>query len=279
LQQSKRCLSVFLAVAVALALFGAQRACLAADNAVQILEQRQGETVSLVAKLTNALDVTMTVSGDLENLTPSTPLPTTIDSDGKPEVPIVSLHVVDRTKPYKYSYRISWKPGGRQKGEPHPYDYALPYKDGPHRVRQGFLGAFSHYTGSQDEYAIDWTMPIGTEIYAARAGTVSAFRSDVEDGGPNNKYKADYNYIVIRHEDGTYAEYLHLDRDGVKVSLGDKVTQGQLIGVSGNTGFTSEPHLHFAVFNTVSGTLRKTVPIRFFLPSGKRVTVQEGRSY
>jgi murein DD-endopeptidase MepM/ murein hydrolase activator NlpD len=249
------------------------------DKGLRIVEQRQGETIVLLAKLINALDVTMTLTTDMENLSPSIPLPATFDSDGKSEVQLVTLHVIDRTKPYKYGYRFEWKPGGRQKGLPKEFFYTLPYKDGPHRVRQGFLGRFSHYTGSQDEYAIDWSMPIGTKVYAARAGTVVALRSDVEDGGPDVKYKIDYNYIVVRHDDCTYAEYLHLDKDGVKTGLGDKVSQGQFIGISGNTGFTSEPHLHFAVFNTVSGHVRKTIPIEFLLPSGRRVTPVEGRSY
>ena len=253
--------------------------CAAADKAVQIVEQREGETVTLTAKLTNAIDVTMTLSADLENLAPSIPLPATIDSDGKTDVPLLTFQVVDRKKPYRYGYRLEWKPGGRPKGTATAFAYALPYKDGPRRVRQGFLGRFSHYMGSQDEYAIDWSMPIGTKVYASRAGTVAAFRSDVDEGGPDPKYKSDYNYIVIRHDDGTYAEYLHIDSDGVKVHAGDKVSQGQFIGLSGNTGYTSEPHLHFAVFNTVTGHIRKTIPIEFMLPSGKRIVLQEGRSY
>jgi len=235
--------------------------------------------VVLTAKLSNALDVTMTISVDAENLAPSIPLPATIDSDGRSEVELVTLRVVDRSKPYKLGFHFEWKPGGRQKSAPKPYAYALPYKDAPHRVRQAFLGRFSHYAGSQDEYAIDWTMPVGTKVVAARAGTVVAFRSDVDTGGRDVRFKKDYNYIVIRHEDGTYAEYLHLEKDGVFVKLGEKVEQGDPIGSSGNTGYTSEPHLHFAVFNTISGAVRKTIPIEFATASGKHFTPQEGKSY
>ena len=122
-------------------------------------------------------------------------------------------------------------------------------------------------------------MPIGTKVHAARSGIVASFRSDVEEGGRDVKYKKDYNYLVIRHDDGTFSEYVHLDKDGVLVQLGDKVSQGEAIALSGNTGYTSEPHLHFAVFNTLSGIVRKTIPIEFALSSGKRVTPQEGRSY
>lgn len=262
----------------ALFLIAIPAASSADDGAVQIVEKRVDDTVSLTAKLTTALDVTMSITLDLENLALMSPLPAAVESDGKPEVPLVTLRVVDRHKPNKYGYRLEWKAGGRGKGSQKPYSYALPYKDGPHRVRQAFFGRFSHYAGSQDEYAIDWSMPVGTNVHAARGGIVAAFRSDVETGGPDPRYKKDYNYIVIRHDDGTYAEYLHLDKDGVKVALGDQVEQGDVIGLSGDTGYTSEPHLHFAVFNTISGRERRTIPIEFALPSGRRVTPVEGRS-
>ena len=68
-------------------------------------------------------------------------------------------------------------------------------------------------------------------------------------------------------------------RDGVLVQAGDSVSTGQAIGLSGETGYTSEPHLHFAVFNTVTGRERKTIPIEFQLTSGQHVTPQEGKSY
>lgn len=254
-------------------------ACSAEDKSVAIVAQSQGDNVVVSARLANALDVTITLNCDLDNLIPTTPLPITVDSDGKTDVTLVTLRVIDRARPYKYGYHVEWKAGGRQKAPPKPYYYALPYSDGPYRVSQGFLGRFSHYSGSPDEQAIDWTMPAGTKVTAARAGVVVACRADVSVGGRDVAYKKDCNYIVIRHEDGTYAEYLHLDKDGVLVHTGDKVTQGEEIGLSGNTGYTSEPHLHFAVFNNVSGKERKTIPIEFELASGKHVTLQEGGSY
>ncbi len=253
--------------------------CSAEDPAVQIVEQRQGDTFLVVAKLTNALDVTITLNGETNNLAPSATLPVTVESAGKSEVPILTLRIVDRRKPSHYSYRIAWRAGGRQRATIKPFAYALPYRDGPHRVLQAFFGSFSHGAGSQDEYAVDFAMPIGTSVHAARAGTVVAFRSDVEIGGPTPRFRPDYNYVVIRHDDGTYAEYVHLDKDGVKVHLGESVAQGALLGLSGETGFTSEPHLHFAVFNTVSGHERRTAPIEFLLASGRHVAPQQGRSY
>ena len=275
----QECIRTRITIITALLLACGAVAGRADDKAVSVAGHMEEDGIHVVARLTGALDVTMTVGLDLENLAPSVPLPVTVDSDGKTELPLVTLRIVDRAKPYKYGYRLEWKAGGRQKAPPKAFAYALPYDDGPHRVRQAFLGRFSHYQGSQDEYAVDWSMPVGTRVLAARAGTVVASRADVSAGGPRPEYKRDYNYVVLRHDDGTYAEYVHLDEDGVKVKFGDKVAQGDLVGLSGETGYTSEPHLHFAVFNTLSGRERRTIPIEFAVRSGKHVTLREGASY
>ena len=106
-------------------------------------------------------------------------------------------------------------------------------------------------------------MPEGTEIRAARAGVVVNVRQDVAVGGPDLALKKDFNYVIVRHDDGTFAEYNHLQKNGVRAKVGQKVDVGALLGLSGNTGFSSGPHLHFAVFNTIDGKTRATIPITF----------------
>lgn len=56
------------------------------------------------------------------------------------------------------------------------------------------------------------------------------------------------NEIIILHSDGTLAEYVHLNKNGAVVKIGDEVVQGQHIGFSGNTDWSKGPHLHFSVF-------------------------------
>lgn len=82
--------------------------CRAEDKSVAIFGHRQGEAIFLSAKLTNALDVTVTLTCDLENLEPSLPMPITAESNGKAEVPLVTLHVIDRAKPYKSTGTECW---------------------------------------------------------------------------------------------------------------------------------------------------------------------------
>ena len=96
--------------------------------------------------------------------------------------------------------------------------------------------------------------------FAARDGTVVAVRQDSDVGGTDEKYLNSSNYVVIRHSDGTFAEYLHLKHNGALVSVGDKVRTHQVLGLSGNTGHSSIPHLHFAVFNNIDGKTARRSP-------------------
>jgi murein DD-endopeptidase MepM/ murein hydrolase activator NlpD len=128
--------------------------------------------------------------------------------------------------------------------EPQNSLYVLPYAVGrTNRVSR----TFDHYlpaNGGVGLYAIDFPMPIGTPIHAARAGVVVAVEERFSD-----RDNADFqeNWVMIRHADGTVARYIHLTRDGALVAVGDTVTQGQRIGLAGNSGASREPHLHFDV--------------------------------
>lgn len=114
------------------------------------------------------------------------------------------------------------------------------------QISQAFGGSFSH-TDEQNKYAVDIAMPIDTPVYAARAGMVVEVENDFFKGGTNKAYGAKANSIRILHDDGSMAIYAHLELEKAQVYPGLKVIAGQLIGYSGNTGFSSGPHLHFAV--------------------------------
>jgi murein DD-endopeptidase MepM/ murein hydrolase activator NlpD len=155
------------------------------------------------------------------------------------------------------------------------YVYRLPFKKGKKiEVSQGIKGKYSH-NHIKSLYAIDFQLEVGEPVYAARGGkVVRAIDWFKEAGGRELMQKA--NRIVILHNDGTLASYVHLDYQGTEVKEGDYVKRGQLIGYSGLTGFTRGPHLHFVV--------RKekdiAVPVHFegyeksLLKTGKRVKVK-----
>ena len=122
--------------------------------------------------------------------------------------------------------------------------YVLPFQPGTaHEV----YATTEHYRSANQGvglYAIDFVMPIGTEVVASRAGRVVALREQFKDG---NNVDLQENFIFVEHEDGTVARYFHLTHQGVVVELGQPVSAGQLIGYSGNTGQSGGPHLHFDV--------------------------------
>jgi len=122
------------------------------------------------------------------------------------------------------------------------YLYDLPYQKGKSfMVYQGYNGKFSH----QNENSLDFTMPEGTEITAAREGKVIDVVQSNNTGCPTISCANLANYVSIMHSDGTIAQYFHLKQNGVKVKAGDTVNKGDVIALSGNTGWTNGPHLHF----------------------------------
>jgi murein DD-endopeptidase MepM/ murein hydrolase activator NlpD len=124
-----------------------------------------------------------------------------------------------------------------------PYVYDLPFRTGTeHKIVQGYGRMFSH----KNKAALDFSMPEGTPIYAARGGVIYSFKDDSNEGGPFSKYDKKANYIIIKHDDGSFGCYWHLQKNGVAAKKG-MVDKGQLIGYSGSTGFVLRPHLHFAV--------------------------------
>lgn len=177
---------------------------------------------------------------------------------------------------WKYTWRIGAR-GGRADGT----IYALPFQRGAsHFVGQGYGGTESHFAGTEREFAIDFQMPVGTTVRAARAGQVIATKADSNRGGRDSEqFKYDANYIVIRHSDGTYGSYQHLQQNGVLVRLGQMVNTGDTIGLSGNTGLSTGPHLHFEVFIPVDGKNAKTVPVRFQTATGVQDRLLQGSTY
>lgn len=177
-----------------------------------------------------------------------------------------------------YRYNYNWAVGSLHARHDDSYLYRLPYgeKDTPYVV-QGFNGGYSHQGFSR--YAVDFAMPDGTEIYAAREGTVVDVEYRHNKGGASRRYAAYANFIVIEHSDGTTGEYYHLQQNGVFVRPGDEVKRGQLIGLSGSTGFTSLPHLHFAVYKALADGETQSLRFKFLTRSGVVERPRSGRRY
>ena len=115
-------------------------------------------------------------------------------------------------------------------------------------IVQGYFGIFSH----KERAALDFKMKRGTSILAARDGIVTRVKEDGAKGGWNKKYRSQGNNIIIQHSDNSRSGYWHLQKDGALVKVGDTVREGQIIGLSGKTGYAAMPHLHFIVWKSDS---------------------------
>ncbi|WP_024871570.1 peptidoglycan DD-metalloendopeptidase family protein [Tolumonas lignilytica] len=117
---------------------------------------------------------------------------------------------------------------------------------GSFQISQGFNGGYSHHLPG-NRYAMDIAMPEGTPILAAKSGTVLDMRDSYAGHSIDPQERAKTNYIRLLHADGTMTLYAHLKTHSCVVKPGQQVKTGQLLALSGNTGYSTGPHLHFAV--------------------------------
>ena len=159
------------------------------------------------------------------------------------------------------------------------YVYDLPFGKGKALwIHQGYNGTFSH----QNENSLDFIMPEGTEVLAAREGKVIDIVQSNNRSCPTRSCAPFGNYVSILHPDGTIAQYYHLEQNGVQVKLGDSVTKGQFIAYSGNTGWSSGPHLHFNVYLSSATADKNRITVKTLFKTGHGDKVQyleEGKSY
>jgi murein DD-endopeptidase MepM/ murein hydrolase activator NlpD len=143
-----------------------------------------------------------------------------------------------------------------------PGPYRVPFGVGStYLITQAYPSRLTHVT-PDSEYALDIALPDGTPVYAARDGVVINARHDSFRGAASPVMLDQANVVEILHDDGTIAIYAHLHWDSIRVRIGDHVQRGQYIANSGNTGFSSGPHLHFAVVRN-AGLVDVSIPVQF----------------
>ena len=147
------------------------------------------------------------------------------------------------------------------------YIYALPYEEGKsYYMIQGYFSSLTH----KERAALDFKMKRGSVICAAREGVVIRVKEDGDRGGLKRKYRAYGNYVIIQHADSSRAGYWHIQKDGALVNAGDTVKKGQPIALSGKTGYSFMPHLHFLVWSSDSKRQWRQVATRFQTSKGPK---------
>ncbi|MEI2742071.1 MAG: M23 family metallopeptidase [Candidatus Competibacter sp.] len=220
--------------------------------------------------------VEVEISGELENMRAEPPLPVRIVVPARTETTALALKAADPRS--RYGYRIQQvrsvlgDPAAKYQPE---QPYAPPFASGQRfTIGQAFDGAFSHQH-PQSRYAVDLSLPLGTPVWAARAGVIMEVAGDFFDGGTDPKYQTRANAVRVLHQDGTMAIYAHLHPDSIRVASGQRVERGAWLANSGNTGFSTGPHLHFAIHRNVGMEL-VSVPFEFAGTDGRGVTPVAG---
>ncbi len=214
---------------------------------------------------------------DAVNVLSEPELPARFVIPGQTEQTLLGIAALDPYLSFQYRLNLKSVPGPPT---PEPRDdqvYYPPFPKGDvFPVSQGFNGTMTHAT-PDSLYAIDIVMPVDTLILAARGGTVMDVEEDFNRGGMDEeKYADKANHIRILHPDGTMSLYAHLGLASVMVRPGARIRRGQPIARSGNTGFSSGPHLHFAIQQNVGMELI-SVPFQFRRTDGSAERPQEGQ--
>ena len=153
------------------------------------------------------------------------------------------------------------------------FEYNLPFQKGKtYKIIQSFGGRFSH-NKPHSKYAVDIGLAVGDTITAARSGKVFYVKEDSKEHCRTSKCIDMANKIYIIHDDGTMAHYVHLDFEGALVNVGDTVEVNQPIGISGMTGFTTIPHLHFVLYKA------RSISIPFKFRGIREKKLKQGKYY
>lgn len=188
----------------------------------------------------------------------------------RPDTQIVPAHAslklkqflpVDPNRGTSFRYQWGWVIGDVSADHDDSVRYRMPFGGTePRPLSQGVDGEFTHQGAHR--YAFDFAMPIGTPILAARSGLVIRVSDGHTRHGISDEFLTRANAVLVMHDDRTIATYAHLD-PGAGVREGMRVRTGEVIGFSGNTGFSTGPHLHFDVWKPLATGQIRTLEIRF----------------
>jgi murein DD-endopeptidase MepM/ murein hydrolase activator NlpD len=183
---------------------------------------------------------------------------------------------IDAASPVEVSFSYQYLHGHPSARHRPDSVYRLPYAlNDAHPVSQAYPDTLTHASDA-NRHAVDFEMPVGTAVHAARAGIVVDLADEYFGAGLDLDVDVERaNFVRILHDDGTLALYGHLNGLSVRVEPGERVAQGQHIADSGNSGFSSGPHLLFVVQRNSAGAM-ESVPVQFAGKPGSVVSLTTG---
>ena len=241
-------------------------------------EIREGGNIELRATNLREYPITFTLRVRTSGLSTDGPKTVTQTLQGEQTQTIMVMRESEQDEEGRYRVSCEWTIGNKDANHDDEQIYRLPYAKGSsYRVLQGYGSRFSHR--GLEQFAVDFKMSEGTAVHAAREGVIARIEESNSIGCWEDGCGKYANYIVVLHDDGTTGEYYHLQKDGALVDVGERVSAGQKIGLSGNTGHTTMPHLHFAVYRASSWGNTQSIPIRFLSDDGVVSTPRRGGRY
>jgi murein DD-endopeptidase MepM/ murein hydrolase activator NlpD len=247
---------------------------------VKLFEQQDDARLALIAKNTFYAPIQLAYRlSQTQNVPQSTPREGITVLPPRSDTPVLEIGKTTTAADIRFEYEFQFLPGEpgaeHRPTEPYRLPFALSTTVG---VSQAFPDVMTHGDpGSQ--YAIDFVMPVGTHVFAAREGVVIDVAGDFFEHGTDLKVDGPRaNIVRVLHDDGTMALYGHLNWNTIRVVPGQRVARGEYLADSGNTGFTTGPHLHFVVQRNRGGAL-VSVPIEFTGAGGAPITVHSRERY
>jgi murein DD-endopeptidase MepM/ murein hydrolase activator NlpD len=226
-----------------------------------------------------AVTLFMNISGDNFLSDKELPLAAVIAPESEQE--IVRISPRDHWEPVHFTYTHVFNLGDAFMPPDKDYPYRLPFPSGTQaKVVQEPNGILRTHDAIYTRYAIDFAVPQGTPVTAARTGIVIDMRDQFTEGRPDQTLIDSANFVAVMHSDHSIAYYLHLAPNGVLVQPGQQVLAGDLIAYSGNTGFTHGPHLHFdvrrAIIRPGGDVVQESIPVDFYSRNTRnKITLKE----
>lgn len=202
------------------------------------------------------------------NIVSDPPLPARFVLPAQQEAELVRFRALDDALGFSYRLSYTLVPGPPSTDLPADLVFFPPFELGTEfPISQGIDDAATHKDPG-NRYAVDIVMPEGTPVLAARGGLIMDIEDDFHESGKQEKrFLPRANQVRILHDDGSMSLYAHLQANSSRVSNGMRVEAGRWIANSGNTGYSSGPHLHFVVQMNI-GMALESLPFSFRLPSG-----------
>jgi len=247
---------------------------------VQLFQREDDAGLALIARNTFFAPVQLGYRlSHLENVAANAPRDGITVLPPRSELPVIEVGKAVPGQNIGFQYEFQFLPGEPKAEHKPAQPYRLPFAlSTTVAVSQAFPDTATHGDpGSQ--YAIDFVMPVGTHVFAAREGVVIDVASGFFEHGTDFKVDGPRaNIVRVLHDDGTMSLYGHLNWNTIRVIPGQHVARGEYLADSGNTGFTTGPHLHFVVQRNRGGAL-VSVPIEFAGPAGAPITVHSRERY